>query len=163
MGHGYKCTASFCNNKSEKRYAAEGDDEPSEHEHSNMFGPLGEGMPGTEHDHTMTRKFIQSKTEESSELPEVDQEFLILKVPTFWEYFGYALCPGTTVFGPWVPYKDYLSIFNNPIWNPNWLLKIIFSVTLSLLFLTISTCWIPMFIPDMKMNQKWISAYRDAM
>jgi len=109
------------------------------------------------------RKFIQSKTEESLEPPEVDQEFLILKVPTFWEYFGYALCPGTTVFGPWVPYKDYLSIFNNPIWNPNWLLKVIFSVTLSLLFLTISTCWIPMFIPDMKMNQKWISAYRDAM
>ena len=148
-------------------------------------------------------------------------------MPTFWEYFGYALCPGTTVFGPWVPYKDYLSIFNNPIWvsflqilsrfyldfiqilsrfyedkirlessfmtsnswlfrilaifqnsyfcfiyqfshysiihynyliihnqisfqNPNWLLKVIFSVTLSLLFLTISTCWIPMFIPDMK-------------
>jgi len=109
------------------------------------------------------RKFLQSKTEGNPNPPDEDQEFLILRVPTFWEYFGYAVCPGTTIFGPWVAYKDYLGIFINPVWNPNWLVKIFFSVTLSLLFLTISTCWIPMFIPDMKMNQKWISAYRDAM
>ena len=65
------------------------------------------------------RKFFK-KTEElqqqKTEKPEVEEEILILHVPTFLEYFGYAMCPGTTVFGPWVPYKDYLAIYINPRW-----------------------------------------------
>merc|ERR1712127_164865 len=74
--HLYKCTASFCNNKSEKRYAAEGDDEPSEHEHSNMFGPLGEGMPGTEHDHTMTRGHFMREFLLMENVEDDDEDFL---------------------------------------------------------------------------------------
>ena len=62
------------------------------------------------------RKFLQSKTEGNPNPPDEDQEFLILRVPTFWEYFGFAVCPGTTIFGPWVAYKDYLGIFINPVW-----------------------------------------------
>jgi len=74
--HLYKCTASFCNNKSEKRYAAEGDDEPSEHEHSGMFGPLGEGMPGTEHDHTMTRGHFMREFLLMENVEDDDEDFL---------------------------------------------------------------------------------------
>ena len=39
-----------------------------------------------------------------------------LKSPTFLQYFGYALCPGTTTMGLWVSYQDYLAIFTNPKW-----------------------------------------------
>ena len=64
------------------------------------------------------RKFFKAKNEEKEiiEEPKVPEEVLILHVPTFFEYFGYALCPGTTVFGPWVPYKDYLAIYVEPRW-----------------------------------------------
>ena len=40
----------------------------------------------------------------------------IRAVPSFSEYFGYALCPGTTVLGPWVSYNDYLEIYKDPKW-----------------------------------------------
>ena len=64
------------------------------------------------------RKFLQSKQESAnlSENQMQTDEALIIKVPSLFEYFGYALCPGTTVFGPWVPYKEYLAIFVNPRW-----------------------------------------------
>ena len=39
--------------------------------------------------------------------------------PSIFEYFGYALCPGNTIFGPWIPYKDYLNIFHNSVWVSN--------------------------------------------
>ena len=112
------------------------------------------------------RKFFKKTEELQQQKKEPDnsdgpKEILILHVPTFLEYFGYALCPGTTVFGPWVPYKDYLAIYINPRWNFTWMTKIMFSMIFGFLFLTISTCFIQWFIPE---NQpKWISAYRDAM
>ena len=37
-------------------------------------------------------------------------------VPTIFEYFGYTLCPGNCIFGPWVKYSDYLDIFIQPRW-----------------------------------------------
>lgn len=66
------------------------------------------------------RKFLQNK-EESKKAKETHQEIekdelMVLKVPKVWEYFGYALCPGTTLFGPWVAYKDYMGIFIDPRW-----------------------------------------------
>lgn len=69
------------------------------------------------------RKFLQHKESQSKLLqkskewqdPEKD-ELMVLKVPRVWEYFGYALCPGTTLFGPWVAYKDYMKIFIDPRW-----------------------------------------------
>ena len=48
-----KCDAMFCK-KAEKRLLAEGDDEPPISHHGGHYGPLGEGMPGTERDETMT-------------------------------------------------------------------------------------------------------------
>eukprot|EP00658_Telonema_sp_P-2_P031460 TRINITY_DN2352_c0_g1_i5.p1 TRINITY_DN2352_c0_g1~~TRINITY_DN2352_c0_g1_i5.p1 ORF type:complete len:295 (-),score=90.22 TRINITY_DN2352_c0_g1_i5:448-1332(-) len=52
----YKCDASFCNSKSEAKFLGEGPDIPPTHsqydEHGHgHYGPLGEGMPGTHHDH----------------------------------------------------------------------------------------------------------------
>ena len=85
----------------------------------------------------------------------------LTKVPMIFEYFGYSLCPATCVFGPWVRYTDYLNIFDNPRWNATWLVKIIFTLLFSFMFLTISTCWNPWLIPND--NWKWWLAYRDAM
>jgi porcupine-like protein len=83
------------------------------------------------------------------------------KVPTIFEYFGYALCPATCVFGPWIKYSDYLNIFDNPRWNATWLVKILFTLFFACMFLSISTCWNPWLIPNG--NWKWWLAYRDAM
>jgi hypothetical protein len=74
--HLYKCMASFCNHHSEKRYATEGDAEPPTHEHGDMFGPLGEGMPGTEHDHTMTRGHFMREFMAMEHVDEDDEDFL---------------------------------------------------------------------------------------
>ena len=40
----------------------------------------------------------------------------LTKIPSVPEFFGYALCPGTVVFGPWVKYSDYFGIFVQPRW-----------------------------------------------
>ena len=100
--------------------------------------------------------------EEPEEQLDSPEEILILHVPTFWKYFGYALCPGITAFGPWVSYKDYLAIYIHPRWNFTWLLKIMSSMMFGFLFLTISLPpFIQWFIPE---NQPiWISAYIVAM
>ena len=83
------------------------------------------------------------------------------KVPTIFEFFGYALCPATCVFGPWIKYSDYLKIFDNPRWNATWLVKIVFTLFFAFMFLSISTCWNPWLIRNE--NWKWWIAYRDAM
>ena len=44
------------------------------------------------------------------------EELILSQMPTFFEYFGYALCPGTTVFGPWVAFKEYMNIYDSPRW-----------------------------------------------
>ena len=46
-----------------------------------------------------------------------DADFGALQcLPSPAEFTGYVLCVGTCVFGPWVPYRDYISIFNKPVW-----------------------------------------------
>jgi porcupine-like protein len=46
-----------------------------------------------------------------------DTDFGALQcLPSPAEFIGYVLCVGTCVFGPWVPYRDYISIFNKPRW-----------------------------------------------
>jgi len=88
-----------------------------------------------------------------------DEELKCL--PGWFEFAGYCLCPGTVVLGPWVPFHQYRRIFINPSWNLNWLVKILFTLFFSFMFLTISTCWNPWLIPDS--GWKWWLAYRDAM
>lgn len=40
----------------------------------------------------------------------------VMQLPSVFEYVGYVLCVGTSVFGPWVSFQDYLAIYKNPIW-----------------------------------------------
>lgn len=34
----------------------------------------------------------------------------------FFEFWGYILCPGNVVMGPWAAYNDYLNIYHRPKW-----------------------------------------------
>merc|ERR1711959_388300 len=73
--HLHKCSAQFCK-KSEKRLLAEGEDEPAEDEHDGWFGPLGEGMPGTERDPSMTRGHFMREFYAMSHVDDDDEDFL---------------------------------------------------------------------------------------
>ena len=61
----------------------------------------------------------------------------LTKLPGILEFFGYCLCPGTIVLGPWVSYGEYINIYKDPKWNFTWLIKIIFTVLFAFMFLTI--------------------------
>ena len=53
----------------------------------------------------------------SSSGPETPTDAVDLTVlPNVLEYLGYTLCPGTSVFGPWVTYEEYQRIFSDPVW-----------------------------------------------
>lgn len=41
---------------------------------------------------------------------------LIRYRPNFLEFWGYILCPGNVILGPWCAYNDYLNIFNRTKW-----------------------------------------------
>ena len=58
---------------------------------------------------------IRGGLPDSMEEPPIE-ELILSQMPTFFEYFGYALCPGTTVFGPWVAFKEYMNIYDSPRW-----------------------------------------------
>jgi len=73
--HLHKCFANFCK-KPEKRLLAEGEDEPAEDEHDGWFGPLGEGMPGTEKDPSMTRGHFMHEFYAMSQVDDDDEDFL---------------------------------------------------------------------------------------
>lgn len=40
----------------------------------------------------------------------------VTQLPSVFEYAGYVLCVGTSVFGPWVSFQDYVTIYKNPVW-----------------------------------------------
>ncbi|XP_066995407.1 protein-serine O-palmitoleoyltransferase porcupine [Anabrus simplex] len=91
-----------------------------------------------------------------------DTDFGVLQfLPSPAEFAGYILCVGTCIFGPWIPYRDYIAIYNKPIWDMRWIWKILINGVLSFLFLTVSTCWIHWLIPDG--SWRWWIAYRDAL
>ncbi|KAK3912241.1 Protein-serine O-palmitoleoyltransferase porcupine [Frankliniella fusca] len=85
----------------------------------------------------------------------------IQTVPSLVDFAGYVFNIGTCVFGPWVSFKDYLAIFNKPLWNIWWVLRICMNLVLAFFFLSISTCWSHWFIPDD--TWRWWGAYRDAL
>jgi len=102
-------------------------------------------------------------TEDPVAKPEVvkNPELDLIKMPGWFEFAGYCLCPGTVILGPWVSFSEYSNIFKEPRWNITWIVKILFTVMFAFMFLTISTCWNPWLIPDS--GWKWWLAYRDAM
>lgn len=85
----------------------------------------------------------------------------IQDVPSPLAFSGYVFNVGTCVFGPWVSYKDYIAIFDRPLWNWLWVVRILVSLVIAFLFLTISTCWSLWLIPDDAW--RWWLAYRDAL
>ena len=70
--------------------------------------------------------------------PEVKtQELDLTRMPGWFEFAGYCLCPGTVILGPWVSFTEYAYIFKEPRWNITWLVKILFTVMFAFMFLTI--------------------------
>lgn len=40
----------------------------------------------------------------------------IRNAPNFVQFWGYVLCPGNVIMGPWCAYNDYLNLFNRNKW-----------------------------------------------
>lgn len=40
----------------------------------------------------------------------------INRIPSFLEFWGYILCPGNIIMGPWCSFSDYLQIYQHPRW-----------------------------------------------
>ncbi|XP_043803579.1 protein-serine O-palmitoleoyltransferase porcupine isoform X2 [Apis laboriosa] len=81
--------------------------------------------------------------------------------PNIYAYMGYMFCSVTCLFGPWISFKDYISIryiTNQDKW---WILYTIQYAFVSFLFLTVSNCWAQWII--METSWKWLLAYRDAL
>lgn len=86
----------------------------------------------------VNKKRKVSEDLQTSDIPEEAMDKLDLtKLPGILEFFGYCLCPGTIVLGPWVSYEEYINIYKDPKWNFTWLIKIIFTVLFAFMFLTI--------------------------
>lgn len=82
-------------------------------------------------------------------------------IPNIYAYMGYAFCGVTCLFGPWMSFKDYLSVRYTTNQDKWWPLYIIQYGFLSFLFLTVSNCWMQWMIADN--SWKWLLAYRDAL
>uniref|UniRef100_A0A0A9XHP3 Protein-serine O-palmitoleoyltransferase porcupine n=2 Tax=Lygus hesperus TaxID=30085 RepID=A0A0A9XHP3_LYGHE len=78
-----------------------------------------------------------------------------------YDFLGYVLCPGTLVFGPWVPFADYMAAFENDKWDLKWLSKVFSHFLKSLFFFALSVCLLEWIIPD-EASPNWLM-YRDAM
>ncbi|XP_076636374.1 protein-serine O-palmitoleoyltransferase por isoform X1 [Colletes latitarsis] len=82
-------------------------------------------------------------------------------LPNIFSYMGYTFCGVTCLFGPWISYKDYISIryLNNQ--DKWWIMYTVQYAFLSFLFLTMSNCWTQWMVMDN--SWKWLLAYRDAL
>ncbi|XP_071571994.1 protein-serine O-palmitoleoyltransferase porcupine isoform X2 [Temnothorax nylanderi] len=83
-------------------------------------------------------------------------------LPDVYSFMGYMFCGVTCLFGPWVSFKDYLSLRcsnNHKIkW---WIICSMGFAFLSFVFLSISNCWTQWIFVDN--SWKWLMAYRDAL
>ncbi|XP_046429500.1 protein-serine O-palmitoleoyltransferase porcupine isoform X1 [Neodiprion fabricii] len=82
-------------------------------------------------------------------------------LPSFLEYIGYMLCPATCLFGPWVSYKDYATLYRVNQWSVRKILIALGYLTLAFALLSISNCWAEWIFPDS--TWRWIVAYREAL
>lgn len=46
----------------------------------------------------------------------VDQNENNQKPPVLWEYVGYLVSPVTSIFGPWISFKDYSELHRQGSW-----------------------------------------------
>ncbi|XP_063219630.1 protein-serine O-palmitoleoyltransferase porcupine isoform X2 [Bacillus rossius redtenbacheri] len=82
-------------------------------------------------------------------------------LPSFLEFMGYVLCAGTSIFGPWIPYRDYVAAFNKPKWDTRWLWKVFVNTLAAFIFISLSSCWVDWLLPNTLW--RWWIAYRDAL
>ncbi|XP_076658438.1 protein-serine O-palmitoleoyltransferase por [Halictus rubicundus] len=82
-------------------------------------------------------------------------------LPDIYSYMGYTFCGVTCVFGPWISFKDYVSIRHMHHQDKWWMLYAAQFMFLSFLFLTMSNCWTQWIVTDS--SWKWLLAYRDAL
>ncbi|XP_076177852.1 protein-serine O-palmitoleoyltransferase por isoform X2 [Ptiloglossa arizonensis] len=82
-------------------------------------------------------------------------------LPNIFSYMGYTFCGVTCLFGPWISFKDYISVryLNNK--DKWWIMHAVQYAFLSFIFLTISNCWTQWIVMDN--SWKWLLAYRDAL
>ncbi|KAJ3623235.1 hypothetical protein MTP99_019473 [Tenebrio molitor] len=82
-------------------------------------------------------------------------------MPSLIQYFGYTLSGANVLFGPWIPFNDYLNLYKNPHKkNFIWICAIVKVLVTSLFFLTLSNCWSSYFITDD--SNRWLVAYKEA-
>ncbi|KAG7201962.1 hypothetical protein KM043_004665 [Ampulex compressa] len=81
--------------------------------------------------------------------------------PDVYSYMGYSFCGVTCLFGPWTPFKDYISIRQLNSQGKNWIFGTIQYVLIALFFLSMSNCWTQWLPVDN--SWKWLLAYRDAL
>ncbi|KAK0161984.1 hypothetical protein PV327_008374 [Microctonus hyperodae] len=83
-------------------------------------------------------------------------------LPDVWQYIGYMFSPVTCLFGPWIPFSNYISVEqNNNRWTPWFIVSASKNLLISLIFLSVSNCWTRWLIP--LSAGKWLSAYKDAL
>lgn len=76
------------------------------------------------------------------------------------EFGGYILCPANSILGPWISFHMYSHYLDYKFLNKRWIKIIIVNLCISMLFLVLSNCIVPLYINDEM--PKWLLAYRDA-
>ncbi|XP_012252369.2 protein-serine O-palmitoleoyltransferase porcupine [Athalia rosae] len=86
---------------------------------------------------------------------------VVAPLPGALEYMGYVFCPATSIFGPWISYKDYTALYGAVNWSLQRVLLAVGYLLLALFFLSVSNCWAEWIFADSKW--KWFEAYGDAL
>lgn len=100
----------------------------------------------------------------------------IRNFPNFIEFWGYILCPGNVIMGPWCAYNDYLYLFNqskfvsiksfmkfslsisnrlqnNILFFQNqsfiWIFHVLVNAFIAVFFLLASNCYIEAYVPSL--------------
>ncbi|XP_011142020.1 protein-serine O-palmitoleoyltransferase porcupine [Harpegnathos saltator] len=82
-------------------------------------------------------------------------------LPDIYSYTSYMFCGVTCLFGPWISFKDYISLYTSNSQTKWWIIYGIGYVFLAFVFLSISNCWTQwIFVNN---SWKWLIAYRDAL
>eukprot|EP00058_Branchiostoma_floridae_P011771 XP_002597259.1 hypothetical protein BRAFLDRAFT_203459 [Branchiostoma floridae] len=101
---------------------------------------------------------------------------VVQATPSFLEYSGYCCFLGTSAFGPWISYNDYLQVLKSRNLSLQWFVRGFMTTLQCLACLTVSTCLANWVIRhDINKNgdnlvdnfvgglQEWVTAYRDAL
>ncbi|XP_062587954.1 protein-serine O-palmitoleoyltransferase porcupine-like [Saccostrea cucullata] len=87
----------------------------------------------------------------------------VTPLPAFTDYMAYIFCAGNVIFGPWMSFQDFKSIYSTSLskcLDVDWMTKVMKSSLFSVFCLSFSTCFGSWIILDS--NYKWVRAYRDA-